>query len=573
MKILVVDDQEIIRGLLRVLLNEDGYEVRVSDNGQTALAEFDEFQPDIILLDANMPVMDGYEAAPLLKQKAGNLYLPIIFLTGLDDDVNLAKCLAVGGDDFISKPVEKLVLGAKIRAHARIRELSRETNEQNKLLSYHQESIAREHEIVEHIFQNALQQSDTSFNDMDLHLSSASMFNGDIYLVAQSPLGSTYIMMGDFTGHGLPAATGALPVSRVFYAMVEKGLSVGDLAYEINKNLRVLLPDDMFLAATIAEISVSGRSLVIWAGGLPDGLLLDKQQKLKARISSRHMALGILLEQEFDSATMNFAIEAGEHLVLYTDGVTEAANIAGEMYGEQRFYALFEEKNTISVNDIIQQLKAFVGDVKQADDVSLAIIKCIDNRNNIEEMPKLGLSALPFSLTTRLTPDIIRRCDPILQLLRMVSTVEGLGDHRSTLFMLLSEIYNNALDHGLLGLRSKIKDQKNGFFDYYMEREERLNQLLDGTISLAIDYFPQQKSVRFCLFHNGEGYQGSHNPCEINHDSPHENCELSPSEQAKSCTLKEKKEHGRGLELVDALAESLQYLEGGNKVVMTYKLH
>ena len=156
MRVLVVDDQELNRTLLQFLLQDEGYEVIIATNGQEALERFDEHEIDLVLLDVVMPVMDGFTTAPLLKEKAGALYLPIIFITALEDQASLKRCLEVGGDDFLNKPFDKVILSAKIRAHARIRALALKTLEQNIQLEYHQNQINREHEIVDHVFRNAL---------------------------------------------------------------------------------------------------------------------------------------------------------------------------------------------------------------------------------------------------------------------------------------------------------------------------------------------------------------------------------------------------------------------------------
>ncbi|TMO97222.1 fused response regulator/phosphatase, partial [Pseudoalteromonas sp. S3178] len=109
-------------------------------------------------------------------------------------------------DDFIHKPFDKVILSAKIKAHARTRRLSQQSNEQRRQLEYHYNQIEREHEIVEHIFSNALAQQSEYPEICEYHLSPASMFNGDMFLMAKSPMGGFYCLLGDFTGHGLAAA-------------------------------------------------------------------------------------------------------------------------------------------------------------------------------------------------------------------------------------------------------------------------------------------------------------------------------------------------------------------------------
>lgn len=150
MHVLVVDDQPLNCTLLKVMLEQQNYQVSVASNGVEALAILDQQSIDIVLLDVIMPIMDGYETAAKIKLRHNEVHLPIIFITSLEDQSSFERCLEVGGDDFIHKPFDKVILTAKIKAHSRTRKLSLKTHEQNKLLEYHYNQTEREHEIVEH---------------------------------------------------------------------------------------------------------------------------------------------------------------------------------------------------------------------------------------------------------------------------------------------------------------------------------------------------------------------------------------------------------------------------------------
>ena len=191
--VLIVDDQALNRILLSKMLEQEGYKISLAYNGLDALNVLKREQIDIVLLDVLMPVMDGFETAEKIKQQYSEVYLPIIFITSLDDQASFERCLAVGGDDFIHKPFEKVILHAKIKAHSRTRELSKKSNKQKKLLEYHHNQIEREHEIIEHIFNNSLENQGKFKEYLDFNLSPASMFNGDMFLVAQSYWCITYL--------------------------------------------------------------------------------------------------------------------------------------------------------------------------------------------------------------------------------------------------------------------------------------------------------------------------------------------------------------------------------------------
>ncbi|MBH0027622.1 SpoIIE family protein phosphatase [Pseudoalteromonas sp. SWN29] len=545
--VLIVDDQALNRILLSKMLEQEGYKISVAYNGLDALNVLKREQIDVVLLDVLMPVMDGFEAAEKIKQLYSEVYLPIIFITSLEDQASFERCLAVGGDDFIHKPFEKVILHAKIKAHSRTRELSKKANQQKKLLEYHHNQIEREHEIIEHIFNNSLENQGKFKEYLDFNLSPASMFNGDMFLVAQSPIGNLYCMLGDFTGHGLAAAIGALPVSRVFYTMVQKGMAVNDIACELNTLLYNLLPGHMFCAATIIELSASGKSVSAWMGGLPDAYLIDKDGNVKQTLESQHMALGILDEQEFEYEVIHFETNSNTRLVLATDGIIETANKEDIFFGEERFLQTLKSKSMISSEDIVANVTEFADGTKQQDDLSIVLLNCLPLIP--EEQEREAFSTLAFNLSLSLNSEQIKKTDPVYDVVNILSSVEGLNAHRSNIFLLLSEAYNNALDHGVLGLDSEIKKQEDGFFRYYELREAALAKLTDAMIIIDMRYCPDTLSLYFIICDSGRGFSSKQD-------------ELS----------KVNNEFGRGVSLLEEIAEKVTYNSSGNQVEMCYKL-
>jgi len=550
LKILVVDDQELNRNLLQHMLKFEGFDVVLAENGRQAIDKCKQEQPDLVLLDVVMPEMDGYETAPLLKKLSTEVYLPIIFITALGDQDSLRRCLEVGGDDFLNKPFDRVILQAKIKAHSRIRALSMKTFEQNKELDFYRLKTEREHQIVEHIFNRALEGNYHIPHLLDYHLSPASMFNGDIMLVALGPTGNLYVMMGDFTGHGLSSAVGTLPVSRTFYTMTQKGLAVGDIAKEINDILLTLLPDDMFCAATIVELSSKGQSLSVWAGGTPDMYIVDDEIGIKTHINSQHMALGILEEDEFDISTENYSVNSNERLFIATDGVVESFDTDNQMFGYERLTALLNDKSQNSIEQIVNALTEFRGNAEQDDDISILSLRCGAVNSDVDNFDDI-YSSLPHRMALDLTIEQIKHADPVVELIDMLTFLKGAEFHRSTLFLLLSEAYNNAVDHGLLRLDSKIKDHEDGFIEYYVQRAERLEQLQDGLIQVSIEYDPATTCIHFIVSDSGSGFNVNHIDVDIESDH----------------------EHGRGNVLLRELATSVSYNETGNQIKIVYKLN
>lgn len=533
------------------MLKHEGFEVVLANDGYQAIEKCKAESPDLVLLDVVMPNLDGYETAPKLKELSGEVYLPIIFITALGDQESLKRCLDVGGDDFLNKPFDRVILQAKIKAHARIRDLSIKTYEQKKELDYHRLHTEREHQIVEHIFNRALAGNYKVPELLEFYLSPASMFNGDMMLVEVGPTGNLYVMMGDFTGHGLASAIGTLPVSRTFYSMAQKGMAVGDIAREVNKILLPLLPDDMFCAAAIIELNSSGKSLSIWAGGTPDMYLVRENEGIVQTINSQHMALGVLEDDEFELTSANYPVTKQEKLVVFTDGVVETFSPEREMFGYDRLIDLLNDPEVDSLDKMITALNQFRGDAERDDDISIFSLKC-DAVNSTQSNESTNYSNLQHSYKLTLDSEQLKSSDPVIEIIDMISGIIGVEEHRSNLFLLLSEAYNNAVDHGILELDSSIKDCENGFLDYYLLREEKLASLESGSIEIEVSYQPSKQSIDIEVRDSGKGF-----------DSP----DLLPNEIAEDA------EHGRGNILLTELADSVEYNSTGNQIKITYSLN
>ncbi len=124
--ILIVDDEPDNFDVIEALLSEPTYELHYSPSGKDAIAALDAVQPDIILMDVMMPGLDGIEVCQRIKAMPKWHAVPIVMVTALSAKEDLAKCLAAGADDFISKPVNGLELRSRVRSMLRLRQQHQE---------------------------------------------------------------------------------------------------------------------------------------------------------------------------------------------------------------------------------------------------------------------------------------------------------------------------------------------------------------------------------------------------------------------------------------------------------------
>ncbi|MDB5999191.1 MAG: LuxR family transcriptional regulator [Rhizobacter sp.] len=117
--VLIVDDAPDNLSVLHDALDESGYTVLVATNGETALQRALQAQPDIILLDAVMPGMDGFEVARRLKANPDTSAIPIVFMTGLTESEHVVAAFNAGGADYVTKPIRPSEVLARIASHMR----------------------------------------------------------------------------------------------------------------------------------------------------------------------------------------------------------------------------------------------------------------------------------------------------------------------------------------------------------------------------------------------------------------------------------------------------------------------
>ena len=113
--ILVVDDEPTSRLLTREALEQSGFSVVDAEDGRTALAAFERAHPDLVLLDVDMPDMDGFSVCRTLRERSDARYVPIVMVTGRDDEASINQAYEAGATDFIAKPINWALLGHRVR--------------------------------------------------------------------------------------------------------------------------------------------------------------------------------------------------------------------------------------------------------------------------------------------------------------------------------------------------------------------------------------------------------------------------------------------------------------------------
>ena len=556
LQVLIADDNAVDRKILARILKNQGNTVLEATNGAEAVALFVEHRPDMVLMDVMMPVMDGQEAARQMKQEAGEDFVPIIFLTSLTDVQGLADCLEAGGDDFLTKPYSPVVLQAKVRAFYRMREMHRTLQEQRDTIARHNEHLVYEQEAAKAVFDNVAHHGCLSARNIRYMLSPLALFNGDVVLAGRGPSGTMQLLLGDFTGHGLPAAIGAMPLAEVFYGMTQKGFGLSDIAREINLKMHAVLPVGYFCCAVLVEMNFDTKSVSIWMGGVPDCYLLRKSGELVS-LCSRHVPLGVLSNQSFDETVERFDLANDDRLLLWTDGITEVEDNQGVMFGDDRLRQTIESANSpaSAFDAILSAVDSFKsGNGPNGDDKTLIEMRMVD-RDVLDDVAMQVASGptsgpIDWSMNYRLGPESLRHFNPLPLMVHILMEVPGLRAISGQLYTVMAELFSNAFEHGVLKISSGLKHSSQGFLKYYQEREQRIQVLTEGFVNIAMSHTGDGSSgtLTIVVEDSGEGFDVK----------KHVSSDTSTGASVYS---------GRGIILVREICDSLEYQQGGSRVI------
>ncbi len=252
-------------------------------------------------------------------------------------------------------------------------------------LTEKQIELEREEKIARHVFENITASNNDTIPEITFWCQPMGSFSGDMMLSAILPSGALRVLLCDFTGHGLPAALGAVPVSSIHSAMAQKGLPLEILMDELNNKLNALLPTGIFCCIAGVDLDASRTHAHIWNAGLPDALLISKTGEIKQRFKSSHLPLGVTSYDRDEKHCQDIHFENGDCIYMYSDGLTEAENNKGEMLGQKGFEQLLscEKSEDGRLAKIRNKVDSFTDGAPATDDISLIEIKTLVSEDGI----------------------------------------------------------------------------------------------------------------------------------------------------------------------------------------------
>jgi len=325
-EILVVDDDAVSRKILAQLLASAGYECRECEDGTEALELIRAKQPSLLLLDFDMPGLNGTEVLKSLRSDSDPAIaqIPAIMLTGHGSEESEVRCLQAGADDFVTKPVNAAVLRARIETQLRVRSMRRQLERQNDELEEWRRNLERDLAAAQLTQQSLIPQKPPTIAGWEVAACYRPVIQvgGDIYGWLRMKDGRILFWIADGTGHGAAAALLTTLAKLLFHHGSVEHDEPARVMEAVNNDFRSIFGARSFMTAMCVAVDpVTGRATVVGAGHPP--VLIARHGGGTGSIASVAPPLGLIEHPEFTETIVD--LDSGDAFLLYTDGLFGAA--------------------------------------------------------------------------------------------------------------------------------------------------------------------------------------------------------------------------------------------------------
>jgi sigma-B regulation protein RsbU (phosphoserine phosphatase) len=367
-RILVADDQPDVLEALRWLLTGEGYEPEFVNSTDAVLERLRERPFDLLLMDLNYSRdttsgREGLELIPKVRALDGSL--PIVVMTGWGSVDTAVEAMRHGARSFVQKPWEDVTLLEILQREIEEAQATKRSDAKQK----------REFEEARLIQRGLLPTTTPQLAGLRLASSwqPANGVGGDCFDMLTFGTGAMGVYIADVAGKGVPAALLMSNLQAAVRAFAQEGAAPGSVCTSVNRLLCRNMASGRFVTFCYTRIDVAAGKLTYANAGHNPPLLVRANGAIDL-LSPGGTVLGVFAESTYEQG--DFALRAGDRLILYTDGITEGRNAAGDEFGEEGLSASASRHRALGADDMLaamlQDIEAFNGGVYE-DDATLIV--------------------------------------------------------------------------------------------------------------------------------------------------------------------------------------------------------
>jgi len=371
--ILTIDHEQVVRTLLTRTLTAGGYQAHQASNGRDGLKIAQAEALDLILLDVDMPEMDGHEVVRRLKEDERTRLIPVIMLTGRKQKDEKIAGLEAGADEYLTKPISGSELLARIKALLRMKDLQDEVAQLKQ--EQYEEQLAFAREVQAELL--PAEPPSLPWVEIAVRYEPCDAIGGDLYDFAQPDEDRLLMVLADAEGHGISAA---LLMARAG-AHIRSGVQVENLCpaemlHWINDLISADHGKDTLLPMVCICIDRNSEKLrYANAGHLPPIVVRASGDGVE-ELESTSPLLGLLEHEPFEEKEVPFG--EGDQLICFTDGLAEAVDQYDAEFGAERVKSVAAKHRQASAEALANEISAAWADYASGnacDDMTLIVAK------------------------------------------------------------------------------------------------------------------------------------------------------------------------------------------------------
>ncbi len=374
-QILVIDDDPVVRLVLKKALQEQNCDVCVASDGETGLDQAKQLQPALIICDWMMPGMDGLSVCRHIKSNPELSTTFFILLTSRTEIEDRVKGLDTGADDFLTKPIEINELRARVRAGLRLYQLNQDLHTQKRLLEAELQEAA---DYVRSILPEPL----SGQISIDSRFIPSSQLGGDCFDYYWLDPDYLVIYLLDVSGHGLGAALPSISILNLL-----RSQSLPDVSFyqpdsvlkALNETFQMTHQNDKYFTMWYGIYNLTRRQLTYASAGHPPAILItsDGMQPRFEQLKTPNLPVGMMTNVSYSCDRLN--VPPDSVLYVFSDGVYEvnhAIHHQSPAWGLDAFITLLHHQPpTVCLDALLQQVSAASGKATLDDDLSLLQVR------------------------------------------------------------------------------------------------------------------------------------------------------------------------------------------------------
>jgi phosphoserine phosphatase RsbU/P len=415
---LIVDDTAANLQVLAGMLKDRGYKVRPVPSGTLALLAARRDPPDLILLDINMPEMNGYKVCEQLKGDELLAGIPVIFISALTEQLDKVKAFATGGVDYITKPFQMEELHARVETHLKLRQLRTELEHANARLAEANGRMSRDLKTAAKIQETFLPRKALRIPGTDFSwlYRPCDELAGDGLNIISLDDDNVAIYILDVSGHGVASALLSVTLSRLLSPPSDPSSILmresddpdrleitppADVATYLNRLFPFDLATAQFATIVYGILNAKTGEFRYVSAGHPGPLHMPREA-VPVILESPGSPIG-LADDAYEERSVHLG--AGDRLYLYSDGVPEAMDAAGKSFGEERLLGAIDQGRSELLNDGVMALAEAIADwqgsEKPQDDISVLAVEfsVVPHVAELDAQPS-GPSPVPCALAS-----------------------------------------------------------------------------------------------------------------------------------------------------------------------------